>query len=236
VLRVQRADGTAAVLKLGRRHVEAEHEAAGLRVWAGNGAVRLLDFLRVDEDTDALLLEACEPGTSASSLPEPEQDEVLCTLLRRLWLRPPPESPFRPLADLCDAWAGGLDVVRAGTRLGDTGLARLGAGLFQELARDWAGPPVLLVTDLHAGNVVAAEREPWLMIDPKPYLGDPTYDLCQHMLNCPGRVLADPRAFASRLAGLADLDVDRLLRWLFARCVVECDDQPALAELARRLR
>ncbi len=39
---------------------------------------------------------------------------------------------------------------------------------------------VMLCTDLHAGNVLAAEREPWLVIDPKPYVGDPAYDILQH--------------------------------------------------------
>ena len=39
-------------------------------------------------------------------------------------------------------------------------------------------------TDLHAGNVVRAEREPWLVIDPKPFVGDPAYDATQHLLNC----------------------------------------------------
>jgi streptomycin 6-kinase len=68
VVRVRRADGTAAVVKLARRHFEAEHEADGLRVWDGDGAVRLLEFARLDDTTDALLLEACEPGTAASSL------------------------------------------------------------------------------------------------------------------------------------------------------------------------
>jgi streptomycin 6-kinase len=43
---------------------------------------------------------------------------------------------------------------------------------------------VLLCTDLHAENVLAAEREPWLAIDPKPCIGDPAFDAIQHMLNC----------------------------------------------------
>jgi hypothetical protein len=43
---------------------------------------------------------------------------------------------------------------------------------------------VLLCTDLHAGNVLAGPRRPWLLIDPKPYIGDPHYDLLQHLLNC----------------------------------------------------
>lgn len=35
------ADGREVVLKVGWRHSEALHEAAGLRTWAGEGAVRL---------------------------------------------------------------------------------------------------------------------------------------------------------------------------------------------------
>jgi streptomycin 6-kinase len=87
---------------------------------------------------------------------------------------------------------------------------------------------VLLITDLHAGNVLAAGREPWLAIDPKPYVGDPTYDPLQHMLNCPDRLASDPAGFARRMARLLDLDGPRLQQWLFARCVLESIDQPDL--------
>ena len=72
------------------------------------------------------------------------------------------------------------------------------------------------------------------MIDPKPYLGDPTYDPLQHMLNC-DRLTADPVRLAHRMADLLDLDHDRLLAWLFARCVLESLDQPHLSDIATRL-
>lgn len=51
---------------------------------------------------------------------------------------------------------------------------------------------MLLCTDLHGDNILAAQRESWLAIDPKPYLGDPAYDTLQHMLNCEGRLAAHP--------------------------------------------
>ena len=94
---------------------------------------------------------------------------------------------------------------------------------------------VLLCTDLHAGNVLAAEREPWLVIDPKPYVGDPTYDALQHMLNCDRRLHADPRGLTRRIAELLELDAERLQLWLFARCVVESADWPGLADVATNL-
>jgi streptomycin 6-kinase len=71
------------------------------------------------------------------------------------------------------------------------------------------------------------------MIDPKPYVGDPTYDPLQHLLNCDERLRADPIGFARRIAELLALDPDRLLLWLFARCVVESLDWPTLAPIAR---
>src|SRR5215469_4470832 len=50
------AAGDPVVLKLGWTHDEALHEADGLRIWAGNGTVRLLESL-VTGPTSALLLE-----------------------------------------------------------------------------------------------------------------------------------------------------------------------------------
>ena len=106
--------------------------------------------------------------------------------------------------------------------------------LFRELPAT-ADAQVLLVTDLHAGNVLAAGREPWLVIDPKPYVGDRSYDPLQHMLNCQARLEEDPRGFACRIADLLDLETGRLLLWLFARCVQESPDRPRLGEVARRI-
>src|SRR5206468_8952351 len=100
----------------------------------------------------------------------------------------------------------------------DTGLARDGLALFRELSR--TGPTgVLLFTDLHAGNVLSGERRPWLLIDPKPYVGDPHYDVLQHLLNCNESLRANPIGLLTHVADLAGLDAGRVKQWLFARCV-----------------
>jgi streptomycin 6-kinase len=220
------------VLKVGWRHDEATHEAAGLRVWDGQGSVRLLAAEESD-DTIALLIERCVPGTALACRPEPEQDLVIAALLTRLWRELAPGHEFRPLQEMCDAWADAFEQKFA-TRPAnlDPGLAREGATLFRGLPAS-APRNVLLCTDLHAENVLGAQREPWLMIDPKPYVGDPTYDPLQHLLNCDERLHTDPRGFASRMADLLGLDRDRLLLWLFARCVVESVEWPTLAPVAR---
>jgi streptomycin 6-kinase len=91
------------------------------------------------------------------------------------------------------------------------------------------------VHGLHAGNVLAAERMAWLAIDPKPYVGDPTYDVLQHMLNSEQRLRSDPRGLAARMATLTNLDLDRLLLWLFARSVQFAPSWPFLSDVAREL-
>ena len=96
--------GDRLVLKVGWRHPEALHEADGLRVWAGHGAVRLVDSA-VLVSTTALLLEACDPGTTLAGEAAEEQDEVVAGQLRRPWIEPSPGHPFRPLADMCRWWA-----------------------------------------------------------------------------------------------------------------------------------
>ncbi len=207
--------GEKVVLKVGIDHPEGRDEGRGLQAWEGAGAVRALAVTRLEGST-ALLLEQCEPGTPLSVLPEPEQDLVVASVLQRLWSVPAGPG-FRPLSEMCEQWAAEADPDAAGL---DRGLAVAGIDLWLQLSRE-DDNSVLLATDLHAGNVLSAQREPWLMIDPKPYVGDPTYDLLQHLLNCQERLLADPLALIARMAGLAGLDPYRLRSWLFARLVVE---------------
>ena len=223
------------VLKVACRHYEAFDEAKGLREWDGEGTVRLLAAEDVNEATTALLLERCRPGTPLSAFPDMTQDAVISGLLRRLWKPPPFAEEFRPLQQMCDRWADECEQKLAeNPARRDVGLLHEGIALFRSLPAS-AERRVLVCTDLHADNVLAAEREPWLVIDPKPYVGDPTYDALQHLLNCEDRLIADPAALVATIAHLCDLDPGRLGRWLFARCAVEAPDWPELLDVARQL-
>src|ERR1041384_5919746 len=148
-------------------HMEGEHELQGLRFWRGGPTVHLL---KADDTTGAMLLERCNPGTSLRALPEAEQDVVIAGLLRRLWRSPSAPHSFRPLTALIKHWSN--ETLADIDRWHDSEMVRQGLRLFEELART-APREVLLATDLHAGNVLRADREPWLVIDPKPLVGDP---------------------------------------------------------------
>jgi streptomycin 6-kinase len=211
-------EGGSAVLKVGMPHMEGEHELLGLRFWNGEPTVRVLDG---DEDLGAMLLERCEPGTALRALPEPEQDLVIAGLLRRLWRTPSASHSFRRLSVMTEYWSE--ETIAEVERWPDPGLVREGLRLFRHLAST-APKEVLLATDLHAGNVLQARREPWLVIDPKPFVGDPAYDATQHLLNCDVRLRSDPSGTVHRFAELLGVDHERIRLWTFARAAAEPRD------------
>jgi len=210
-----RAHGMAAVLKVGMPHMEGEHEIQGLRFWDGDPTVRLLE---ADDEMGAMLLERCEPGTPLHSLDELEQDVIIAQLLKRLWRSPAVPHPFRSLSALTAHWSA--ETLTASERWPDAGVVREGLRLFQELPHS-ASKEVLLATDLHAGNVVRAQREPWLVIDPKPFVGDRAYDATQHLFCCDARLRADPDKAIRRFADLLGVDRERVRLWMFARAAAE---------------
>jgi streptomycin 6-kinase len=221
-----------AVLKIALPHMEAEHEIHGLRFWSGEPTVRLID---ANDALNAMLLERCQPGTPLRAVAEEEQDAVISGLLRRLWREPLEPHPFRTLSTLTEYWAN--ETLSQIEQWSDVGLVRKGLQLFEELPLT-ATRKVLLATDLHAGNVVRAEREPWLVIDPKPFVGDPAYDATQHLLNCRTRLNQDPDRTILEFADLAGVDHERVRLWLFARAAAEPRDDwhsDSLASLARAI-
>lgn len=224
-----RRGGEPVVLKIGWPHYEARDEIEGLRTWAGEAIVELRAF---DRDENVLLLERCEPGTSLRSAPAAEQDRVVASILRRLWAVREAQGPFRPLSGMIRAWAAES---RAAQEVWpDRALAERGLEAYEVLCRE-SRESTLLATDLHAGNVLRAEREPWLAIDPKPYRGERSYDATQHLLNCRDRLAHDPARTIVEFAKLLDVDPRRVGAWLFARLATESGDRPAQQALARRL-
>ena len=215
VARATRRDGFRAVLKAAMPHMEGRDEIAALLLWDGNGSVRVLEH---DREMNVMLIEACDPGAPLRTLPEEEQDVIIAKSLVRLWRLAPPTSDFRGLDELIAYWsAATLRSVESWT---DDALVRQGLIMFRELAESTRAR-VVLATDLHAGNVLSAERAPWLVIDPKPFVGDPAFDATQHLLNCRKRLRLDPVGLIHRMADMLGVDRERVRRWTFARLAAE---------------
>jgi streptomycin 6-kinase len=219
-----RADGEPVVLKLQCPDRESEHEAAALGCWDGDGAVRLLDH---DSSRHALLLERCLPGSTLAELPADEALDVLVALLPRLWR--PAGAPFTPLADEAAWWAGYLPErwERAGCpferRLLDAALDAL------DTLPSTQGEQVLLSQDLHADNVLRAEREPWLVIDPKPLVGERELGLAPVVRGAElGHSPEAVRARLDRLSGELGLDRERVRGWTIAQTLAWAFDGDAV--------
>jgi streptomycin 6-kinase len=208
-VRVTTADGTPAVLKV--RYDEdgdAAPEAAALRHFGGRAAVALL---AADDARGALLLERCVPGTPLLGRPDAEAADAICALLPDLWSPVPEAHPFRSTNDLARRWRETL----AGATSVDPALRDEAVALAADLAA-YDGPEVVLHGDLHAANVLAAQRRPWLAIDPKGYVGDPARDVAAML-----RDRATPNVVGRRLAAAAALGLDpaRCRAWALAQAV-----------------
>ena len=155
--------GDEVVLKIQSPHREGDHEATALRLWNSSGAVRLLDYDAADH---ALLLERCTPGTHLSELDSKDALGVLIELLPRLWL--PANAPLTPLTSEVAWWVEALprQWYEAGCPF-ERELVDVAIEMLEELSAS-QGEQVLIHQDLHADNVLRSEREPWLVIDPKP--------------------------------------------------------------------
>jgi streptomycin 6-kinase len=165
-----------------------------------------------------MLVERCEPGTPLRALPESEQDLVIAGLLHRVWRSPSAPHLFRPLSAMTEHW--GDETLANAEQWPDTGLVREGLRLLKELPRT-VPREMLLATDLHAGNVLRSEREPWLVIDPKPFIGDPAFDATQHLFNCSVRLRSDSDGTIRRIADVFGVDRERVRLWTFARAAAE---------------
>lgn len=184
VVRAELEDGTPAVLKLQHSHREDEQEADALERWDGDGAIRLLAR---DDARHALLLERCEPGTPLSQGAD-DPIGVLVDLLPRLWKD---ATGFHTLADEVAWW--NLE------------------GEIGDLARELAatqGELVVVHQDLHGDNVLAAQRVPWLAIDPKPLAAEREFALAPIVRS--GELGHTKQAALGRLDRLcAELGLDR---------------------------
>lgn len=221
---VRTGDGQAAVLKLSWPHWEADHEHLALRHWAGHSAVRLL---RADPRRYALLLERADAGRDLNSVPALEACQTVAALYHRIHM--PATPALRKLSDQTTRWSRELRAMSANAPL-PRRLVGEAAGLAADLGADPACDGRLIHTDLHYGNVLAATREPWLVIDPKPLSGDPHYEVAPLLWNRWGELAAtgDVRAaIRTRFHSTVDaalLDEDRARDWVVVRALVNAKE------------
>ncbi|BCJ41541.1 hydroxyurea phosphotransferase [Actinoplanes ianthinogenes] len=224
VTRVLRADGSAAVLKMGVP--ESEHladEAAALEFFDGRSAIAVLAR---DAAHGALLLEEAAPGVQARSL-VPERDEaataVLIEVIHRLHRPAPPGIALPELAARRASFDEHLRRFPGDDPLPRHLVDRAGRMLTELCAT--ATERVVLHGDLHHDNVLTADREPWLAIDPHGAVGDPGYEIGAMLYNPDPRDEDDTvlKLVPSRIEQLADglgIPIERVVAWGFVQAVL----------------
>lgn len=212
--------GEPAVLKLGWPHPEATYEHLALRAWGGRGAVRLL---QADPRRWVLLLERAHADRDLTSVPV----EAACAVVAGLYgeIHRPAIPQLERLSQLAARWAAELLQLRSHSQVPRRYVEQAAA-----LARDFAADPAtdgtLLHTDLHYLNVLAADRVPWLVIDPKPISGEPAFEVAPLLWNRWDEAVATGNirsAVLGRLYAVVDaagLDEDRTRDWVIVREMV----------------
>lgn len=237
VLGVHTPDGERAALKVGWPHPESAHEHIALRLWAGHGAVRLL---RADPGRGVLLLERAGPDDLTSVDPL-----AACEIIARLYphLHRPATAQLTRLSDLCARWSRELTALPADAPVPHR-LVSQAASLAADFATDLATDGRLLHSDLHYFNVLAADREPWLAIDPKPLSGDPSFEVAPLLWNrwdealATGTIREAVRARMATVIDAAGFDPQRARDWVIVRELVNVlwtlHDAPVLSPPERQ--
>lgn len=209
-----------AALKLGWPHVEADHEHLALRLWGGEGAVRLV---AANPAADVLLLERLNPDRPLASVSVLESCEAIGELFGRL---DRPGSPqFDRVADRRQRWSQQLAAAGAGV---PRRLVEQAAATFDDLLIS-APEGRLVHEDLHDANVLAPldpRRGEWLAIDPKPIVGEWEYAVAPVVWNRADvaarahNLRTHVRMRADIVADVAGLDLERTYAWTFVRLVL----------------
>ncbi len=207
--------GERCALKISWQEDVTADEAIALATWDGRGAARLL---AANPEAGALLLERLDWRRSLRHLELLEAAAVAGGLVRRLAVAAPPG--IRTLHDVADDLAASLPSRQE--KLGRP-VSKRWLDAACDLARE-LGPHVsdrLVHGDLHYGNVLAGQREPWLAVDPKAVAGDPEFSVPELLWTRIDEV-SDASGVRRLLAVLVEsgaLRADIACGWAILRCV-----------------
>jgi streptomycin 6-kinase len=217
VVPVVTSGGLRRVLKVAHHDEESQHEHLALAHWGGNGAVRMD---RADPARGALLLEQLREVTLGAAW-----DLEACTVVGELYgrLHVPAPGQLQPLTAFVGRWADGLAALPRSAPL-PRRLVEQAVSLSRDFCADDDSTGTMIHGDLHYENVLAADREPWLAIDPKPVSGDPHYEPAPMLWNRWDELVASPvgvreaiRRRFHTLVDAADLDEERARDWVVVR-------------------
>lgn len=210
--------GRTAVLKLAGPRDAGRHEILALQTWHGRGAVSLL---RGDPRRRAMLLERLHPG-DLTATPVVDACEIVAGLYEQLHRPAPPQ--LAPLTRQVEVWTDDLARLPRDAPV-PRRIVEHAVHLGRSFVTDAASTGRLIHTNLHYGNVLAADRDAWLAIAPRPVSGDPHYEIAPLLWSRWQEIVAtrDVRGAVRRrfhaVVDVAGLDEDRARDWAIVRGV-----------------
>jgi len=211
---VQR-DREECILKVYWRDSDTDIAPLALKVWNGHGAVKLLAH---EPSLGAMLLERLDPKQSLEKVEISEAIIIAGQLLRRLAI--PAPDQMRSVTTLANRMT--QSIPQRWERYD-----RPFSHHLLDQVSEWTsqlGPAsnrLMTDYDLHYSDVLASNREPWLMIDPKAIAGDPEFSLAQLLWSRLEDIEAK-RGLGYHFRALveaAELDYELARTWTIIRCV-----------------
>lgn len=207
------------ILKIGcdKKSINAERQA--LTYFAGQGAVKLIDY---SDDSNALLLQEALPGKTLKSF-YPAKDEFVidkyADVVRKLHSKH--LSSSHDYLNISD-WLQAIDHLTAEHIPGN--LLQKALTLKKHLLAS-PKPHVFLHGDLHHDNIVENGNE-WLAIDPKGIVGEPEFEVAAFDFIHASELSDELKAkqlFLERVERLAQrtgLDAERIKDWALVRLIL----------------
>jgi streptomycin 6-kinase len=219
------ADGTQVVLKVWVDNPELRSEMAALAHFNGRGYARLLESA---PDLGAMLIERLVPGVPLAEIEDDDEaTRIAARLMRETWV-PAPDNVDGVFPTI-EKWSRGMQRLRkefdGGTGPFPSKMVEKAERLFVDLQAS-AAPPVLLHGDLHHWNILSAQREPWLVLDPKGVIGEPAFEPAQIFLNRwpkdqgHSAIKAQAERRLAIFSEVLDMDPKRIMAWTFAKSVL----------------
>jgi streptomycin 6-kinase len=176
-------------------------------------------LLRADPARRALLLERLHQR-DLNEVPVLDAIEIVAGLYPRLHLPALPQLRLQTL--YIERWTDDLARLPRSAPLPHR-LVEQAVSLGRDLVADPASVGTMIHGDLHYENVLAGDRAPWLVIDPKPTSGDPHYEVAPLLWNrwdelC-GNVRDGVRRRFHTTVDAAGLDEDRARDWVVVRMI-----------------
>lgn len=219
VTSAMQSDGQKIILKFCIPGREADREIEALRFMSGKGIIKLLDF---DRAQGILLLEECCPGkTLAKVVSEAEATSVAAKLIGNIQKSIDNQIQFPLTLDWFRRLNSKVECPPGFSTKTIDKAKHIAADLHNQSKHS-----VLLHGDLHHFNILSAQRQPWLAIDPKGVIGPAEYE-CGAFLRNPipqiaikpnlGKVMADRIDIFSEILGF---DRQAIMGWGYSQAIL----------------